>query len=155
MDVRIVESWARNWRQDITGIAQTQSSISTAQWRAVGLNYRRKVPTNIHSKVDHLEYTGILRTEDADGIFVLYHYWSPVFEPRDSVEAFFFSARNRDVELSDEKCLRGLSLLCDVSQYVNDWDTKLQSEQKLILYVWGCQCFWKKSWNRFCNNWIM
>jgi hypothetical protein len=41
------------------------------------------------------------------------------------------------VELSDEKWLRDLALLCDISHYVNGLNMKLQSLQKLISDMFG------------------
>jgi hypothetical protein len=55
-------------------------------------------------------------------------------------------------ELSDEKRLWNLALLCDVRDYLIDLNTKFRGQQKLDFQcVWACQSFLKWSWNCFGN----
>jgi hypothetical protein len=66
----------------------------------------------------------------------------------DSVETFlslrldsevFMNEKGKVVaKRSDEKWLRGLAFLCDISHQANDLNTELQCEQKHFWYVWGC-----------------
>jgi hypothetical protein len=55
-------------------------------------------------------------------------------------------------EFSNEKWLWDLALLCDISHHINDFNTKLRGEQKLISDMFGAvrafeiklELFWKK-----------
>jgi hypothetical protein len=44
-------------------------------------------------------------------------------------------------ELGDEKWLLGLVLLCDSSQHLNDLNTKLQGQQKLVSDIFEARAF--------------
>jgi hypothetical protein len=61
---------------------------------------------------------------------------------RQEIEMFMNEKGKVVAELSDEKWLWDLALLCDISHHVNDLNIKLpRSTETHFLYVWGCQSF--------------